>query len=228
GYILGAPDLRPERGPSADLGGGWAPAAAMGEFDRIVVEAAAFATHARDTISFISSAGTVARAANLGTTETYGGELVASARIAKTASITAAYTRLVSEQLSGDPATDGKELPRRPAHALYARGDVVRRIADRVASVWLDASVESETFLDPANLGRVPARTLVGAGARVEIVRGVAVAIAVANLADVRIAQLPLSPPPSPTFTETPTAVADVAGFPLPGRSFYLSVDWTH
>ena len=228
GYILGAPELRPERGPSADLGGVWAPARGYGAIDRIFVEAAAFATHASDTISFISTAGTVARAANLGTTETLGGELVVAARLAKTISFTSAYTRLMSRQLDGDPTLEGKQLPRRPAHALYARTDIVRRILDHTASAWLDANVQSETFLDPANLGRVPSRTLVGAGVHVDIAAGLGLGVAVANLTDVRISELPLSPPPNPAVTRTPTAVADVAGFPLPGRSFYISADWSY
>ena len=43
-----------------------------------------------------------------------------------------------------------------------------------------------------------------------------------------RIQYLPLDPPPRPDLTQTPTALADVAGFPLPGRTFYLSLDWSH
>jgi hypothetical protein len=54
------------------------------------------------------------------------------------------------------------------------------------------------------------------------------VSLAVANLGDLRVVQLPLVPPPSPTFTSSPTALTDVAGFPLPGRSFYVSMDWSH
>jgi hypothetical protein len=69
---------------------------------------------------------------------------------------------------------------------------------------------------------------LIGAGARVEITGGLAAALSVANLGDVRIAHIPLEPPPSPTLTEAPTALTDFAGFPLPGRSFYLSLDWTY
>ena len=55
-----------------------------------------------------------------------------------------------------------------------------------------------------------------------------ALALSVANITDERIAKLPLDPPPSPALTETPTPLTDVAGFPLPGRSFYLSLDWTY
>jgi len=143
-------------------------------------------------------------------------------------SLTASYTRLVTEQLSNDASVDGKAVPRRPGHVLYARSDLVRSLAGRATSLWIDGTWQAESALDAANLARVPGRVLLGTGARVEIAGGVALAVSVANLTDDRVAYLPLDPPPSPAFTETPTALTDVAGFPLPGRSFYLSVDWTH
>jgi iron complex outermembrane receptor protein len=228
GFLLGSPDLRAERGPSGDLGGVWAPAAALGDFDRILVEADGFAHRAHDTIALVTSAGFVARATNIGDTRAYGGELVASARYARTLSVTASYTRLVTEQLAGDPSVEGKPVPRAPGHALYARADATRRVLGHLASLWLDASWQSMSFLDPASLGRVPQRLLFGAGARLEIAGGLAAALSVANLADLRIVHLPLDPPPSPSLTEAPSALSDVAGFPLPGRSFYLSLDWTY
>jgi hypothetical protein len=98
----------------------------------------------------------------------------------------------------------------------------------RRGALWLDSTWQATSYLDPANDGRVPARWLVGAGARVEIAGGLAASVAVANLRDNRIAHVPLEPPPSPTLTESPTPLTDVAGFPLPGRSFYLSLDWTY
>jgi outer membrane receptor protein involved in Fe transport len=139
--------------------------------------------------------------------------------------VTASYTRLHTAQISPDVNLDGKPLPREPQDLLYARADVVRAA---LGSAWLDASWQSDSFLDNASLGRVPGRVLIGAGARIEIAARVAISIAVENLTDTRVVQLPLVPPPSPTFTQTPTALADVAGFPLPGRSFYLSLDWSH
>jgi iron complex outermembrane receptor protein len=228
GAILGSPDLLPERGPSGDFGVVWAPARALGDVDRVIVEADAFATRAHDTIAFITSAGFVSRALNIADSQTYGGELVMSGRVARTVSVTANYTRLVTEQIAADVSYDGKALPRQPGHVVYARADVARRAFDRRASVWLDGSWQSETYLDRANLQRVPARALAGTGARIELVAGIAIAIAIENLADVRIEQLPLMPPPRPDLTHTPTALADVGGFPLPGRSFYLSLDWSH
>lgn len=228
GYIIGSPELRPERGPSVDLGVVWAPAAALGPIDRILVQADVFGRRAHDTIAFVTYAGFVTRATNIGDTEAYGGELVASARLARTLSVTAAYTRLATAQRSADVSVDGKPTPRTPGHLAYARADAVRTLAGRALAVWLDGTWQAESYLDPASLGRVPARLLVGTGARVELVGGLALALSVANLADDRIAYLPLDPPPSPALTETPTPLTDVAGFPLPGRSFYLSLDWTY
>ena len=225
GTILGSPDLRPERGPSIDLGVVWAPSTALGPIDRIVVEAAAFGTRAHDTIALISSAGFVARAENIGATQSYGGELVAAARIARTLSITTSYTRIVAEQRAIDPNLDGKSIPRTPGHLLYARADLGRRIAGRLANVWIDAALQATSFLDQANFQRVPGRVLAGTGARVELVGGVAVAISVENVANVRVVEIPAD---RPTDTATRTPLADLAGFPLPGRCFYLTLDWTY
>lgn len=228
GYILGSPDLRPERGPSADLGAVWAPAARIGDLDRILVEADLFAQRAHDAIALITSAGFVARAANIGDTQAWGGELVASARYARTLSVTASYTRLETAQHAGDPNLEGNAVPRKPGHAVYARAEVERRVWARRAALWLDSSWQATSFLDRANDGRVPARWLAGAGARAQIAGGLAASLAVANLRDTRIAHVPLEPPPSPSLTESPTPLTDVAGFPLPGRSLYFSLDWTY
>ena len=224
GYILGAPELKAERGPAADFGGVWAPAGKRGPVDRILVEADAFATRARDTIALITTAGFVARAANIGRTETYGAELVGSARLWRTLSVTASYTRLATAQLTDDPNLAGKPIPREPAHAGYARADLVQPRW----SAYVDAGYQGASALDPAGLGSVPSRTLVGTGATVAIAAGFAIALSFDNVLDARISQLPLVPAPSPTLTSSPTPLSDVAGFPLPGRSFYLTLQWSH
>jgi len=233
GTIIGSPDLRPERGPSLDAGVVWAPATAMdlGDYkralDRVFVEAAGFGSRPRDTIALISGIGYVARAMNVSASESYGGELVVSGRIAKTVTITANYTRLVTEQHAMEVSFNNKELPRMPGHQAYARADVTRRALGRRADVWIDTSFQSDSFLDQANLHVVPARVLVGTGARVELTAGLALAFTVENVADTRIEMLPFDPP-RPGFTEAPTPLSDYAGFPLPGRSFYLALDWSH
>ena len=226
GFILGNPELEAEHGPSSDLGFVWAPARAQaeGKIDRILVQGDVFANRAHDTIALVTYAGYVTKAANIGDTQGYGAELIASARLEQTLSVTASYTRLVTEQVSSDVSVDGKPVPRRPGHVLYTRADVERELLHRSMSVWIDAAYQSESFLDPASLGRTPHRLLVGTGARVEVIPQLGISLAVANAGDRRIAYLPLDPGAKPS----PTPLTDVSGFPLPGRSFYVSVDWTH
>ena len=228
GTIIGSPDLLPERGPSAEAGAVWAPAQALGDIDRIMVEADGFATRSHDTIALVPTAIFAVRAMNIADALTYGAELVASARVARIVTLTANYTRLITEQLVPDPAFDNKALPREPGHAIYARADAVETLVGHRVNAWLDASWQSTAYLDLANLQAVPARLLLGCGARVEIVHAFGVSLAVANLANLRVQELPLVPPPSPSITEAPTALADLQGFPLPGRSFYVSFDWSH
>lgn len=223
GFVLGSPDLRPERGPSADLGGVWSPVSSLGPIDRILVEVDGFATRAHDTIAIVSTVGYTQRAMNIGDTQTYGAEAIASARI-KPVTLTASYTRLESEQVSGDPNLAGKPIPRDPTHVLYAKADV----ALPWFIAWGDVSYQSDANLDPAGLGVSPGRALVGVGAKVPITAGFALIATIDNLLDARISDLPLNPPPSPTFTTSPIALGDVAGFPLPGRSFYLTLQWSH
>src|SRR6185503_3675696 len=53
GFVLGSPDLAPERGPAIDAGVVWAPRGSLGVADRILVQAAVFATRAKDTIAYV-------------------------------------------------------------------------------------------------------------------------------------------------------------------------------
>ena len=225
GYILGSPDLEPERGPMLDAGVVWAPSRAIGALDRVLVEAVAFGGGARDTIALISTAGFVARAENVGATQTFGGELVATGRLWRRLSLSLAYTRLLTEQRTLDPSFAGKDVPRTPGHQLHARIDHAQRVLRRATNVWVDTAAQSTSYLDRANFARVPGRVLIGAGARVEVIPKLGLAFSVDNLANTRVVELP---PDRPIDEPLRIPLSDVAGFPLPGRSFYLALDWTH
>ncbi len=221
GLIVGSPDLAPERGPTMDFGLVYAPAEAHGPFDKLFVEAVAFGSRARDTIALISTAGFVARAENVGATQSYGGEFVGSVRIAKIGSIALSYTRLVTEQHTIDPSFANKAVPRTPGHQLYARADKHFLGMD----LWLDVAAQSTSFLDRANFARVPGRALYGLGLRSPLARSFALVATCENLLDTRVVELPAD---RPIDVPTPMALSDVAGFPLPGRSTYLTLEWTH
>lgn len=228
GTIVGSPELLPERGTSTDAGLVWAPSTAMGQIDRVLVEATVFGTRSRDTIAFVPSLGYVVRALNVANAQTYGGEITATARVAKRIAVTANYTRLVTQQLTDDVNFSNRALPRQPGHALYARLDAQHTIAKRRGQLWLDTAYQSTTYLDQANLVMIPGRMLVGAGTRVEIAAGVAASLTIENALDVRVQRVPLDPPPRPDLTSTSIALADIGGFPLPGRTLYLTLDWSY
>ncbi len=226
GALVGNPALEPETGESADAGLVFAPAAAAGPVDRVYLEAAAFASRSRDTIVWVPNAALIAGPQNLGTALLWGGELLASARAGRALTVTADYTYLDSRQRDTLPSYDGKELPQRPRHQLHGRADLAGRVASRLVVLFADAALVSGNHLDPANLSQVPPRALVGAGLKLEIAPRLLAAIEGKNLTDARVEDVPLDPAPRPDLTSAPRAVADFFGYPLPGRAFYLTLQW--
>lgn len=227
GFIVGRPDLRTERGWAADLGVVLAPARAHGPLDRVYVELAGFWSRPEDAIALVTTGGLVTRPVNLPGADVHGVELTASGRLAGALTGSLAYTWLDARQRARMASLDGKRLPGRPEHAAYLRLDGGHRLRGRLLAGFVDASYQAGSFLDEANLAVVPARWLLGAGVKVEVRRGLTVALEGKNLADSRIESVPLDPPPRPDLDRVPRAIADVAGYPLPGRAAYLRLDAT-
>ena len=223
GVQVGNPALRVENGVSSDVGAALAPAGAVGPIDRIFVESALFWRRPRDTIVYRAALG---GSFNQGDTDMRGLEVRATARLARTATLTVNYTYLRTRQDSPLPSYDGKPLPHAPAHQLYARLDVARTIRGNVAVLWTDLAFSTGNYLDLAGLSEVPARRLVGAGIKIEPLADLLVGIEGKNLLDSVVDSVALDPPPNPELTRVPRAVADFYGFPLPGRAFYLTLEW--
>ena len=228
GFLVGNPRLVAETGDSADLGLVLAPSRPLvSALDRVYLEATGFAARSRDTIVLVPTAALVTGAQNLGAAWLWGGELTASARAARAVTVTANYTLLGSRQDHTLPSYDGKELPERPRHQLYARVDLAGWApGHRLAVLWTDAALSSGNYLDPANLDPVPARALIGAGVKLELWPGLLVAVSGKNLTDQRVESVALDPAPRPDLTSAPRAVSDFFGYPLPGRAFYLTLQW--
>jgi len=227
GFVVGNPTLAPETGVNGDVGVVFAPGRAFGAVDRLYLQAALFGARPRDSIGFVPSAGRVAIAKNLSNADLYGTETAATLRLWRRATLSANYTLVSSRQDSPTPSYDGKRLPLRPRHQAYARLDVANRVAGRLVVVWGDVAHTSGNFLDSANTSEVPARRFIGAGLKVAPVRGLLIAFEAKNLTNERVEPIELVPPPRPDLAEVPRAVSDVLGYPLPGRSFYLSLNWS-
>ena len=227
GFVVGNPSLEAETGVSADLGLVFAPGIGFGAVDRIYLQSAGFVSRPRDAIAFVPTAGGAALAKNLGDAVIYGVEAAATLRLWHSATLSANYTAVDSEQDSPMPSFDGKRLPLRPRHQAYLRVDVARRVLGHLAVVWSDVAYTSGNVLDAANMNEVPARRFVGTGLKLAPRRGLVVAVEAKNLTNERVEAITLDPPPRPDLAQVPRAVSDVLGYPLPGRSYYLTLDWS-
>lgn len=227
GFVLGNSELRPETGLSADLGLVWAPWQAMGPVDRIYVEAVGFGSQPEDPIVFVNRNGLAAQAVNLAGARILGTELVASMRVMRRVTLTSHYSLLDARNRS-EGAASGKQLPGRPKHRFYARADAAFEPMGRLLVVWSDAIRLSGNFVDELNVYELPPRLLFGAGIKTAIVPDLLLGLEIKNAADLRSESVALDPPPSDEFRQTPRALSDVHGYPLPGRSFYLTLQWSH
>jgi len=116
----------------------------------------------------------------------------------------------------------GKRIPGRPLHDAH----VVLEERIGPARVSADLDVVSGNTLDPANRVETPARTLVGlsAGLAPRWAGGLSCQVSVRNVFDHRVESVPVRPPPPGGRAETPAAIADYLGYPLPGRSVFVTL----
>ena len=207
GTVLGNPTLRPETGFNADLG----TAAAWGDADAtgVSADAALFAARVHDLIDFQQGGG-VQRARNVGEARILGAEVALAARAGGHVRLVGQGTFTDARDVGAVSAGLGRRLPHRPRLRLYGRPEARRLplLLGWRAGLHADVDVTSGNYLDAANLVAVPARVLVGAGASVESPRSAwRIVVSAQNLGDARI--------------------HDLAGFPLPGRSLFLTLQWS-
>ena len=215
GAFIGDSALLPESAWTIDAGARGSHA--LGKL-AIALELDGFATWADDLITFVpQGAYGRAKATNIGVARLAGVEADARVRLGPL-ELRGAYTGLVTENDSACEPVVGPcvhpALPGRPANDLvadligYAGPASVRFGVDAITGMVADVS---------GGIG-VPARVLASAGARVDVVRGVRLAIDVRNLFDQRTGtyQGALGPVHEP--------IGDYYEYPLPGRSLLVSV----
>ncbi len=201
GSIIGNPKLDPERGFSWDIGLALVPPD-LAWLRAVRIEAIYFFSDVDDRILFIQNSQRTAVAENIAASRSQGVELTAAALLPAGFRASANATFQQTEDLSPAPSRHGNDLPGQP------RNDVATRLEWREKPVTLFTELEyiGSNFLDPANLEAVDDRVLVSAGFKVRVLDGITLAFDARNLADDR--------------------VTDVIGYPLPGRSFFGSVEW--
>ena len=227
GFVVGNPEVEPEVGLAADVGVVVAPSRAHGFLDRIYAEVVVFASRLDDPIVLATQNGLVAQARNLEAADVRGVETTGSVRLSRQVTLSGNYSLLDTRQRTRSSG-DGKRLPNRPRHQIYARADLARMWSQRLVNLWFDVQYASGNYLDEANVFELPRRLIAGTGVKAGLTEDLLVGVQIKNLGGTRIEYLALSPPPRPDLTNVPRPLADVHGYPLPGRAFYLSIEWSH
>lgn len=200
GSILGNPNLSPEKGWNVDVGAD-AQAPSWGPIDGLRAEAAFFWRDVDDLILFIQNSQRTSIPQNVGSAQIWGIELAAAFEAWERVGLTANYTYQDPTDRSGAPSRNGKQLPGIPKNEAYLRIDY--HAWDFVP--FYELTFTAGNFVDPANLVKIPSRLIHTLGGRYEL------------------PWLPLSL----TFEArniTDNQIEDVAGFPLPGLSFFGTV----
>ena len=200
GAIVGNAALEPERVENRDVGAAWQGRLAGYS---ATVEWAHFASDAEDLIVYVRNSPSSAKAQNISRARIRGDEV--SLQIGAPAGF--AFTGSVTWQSAIDvgdvPFWTGKRLPQRPGVQSYAR------LAWQGGPLLLAGDVQymGDNYLDRYNSYRISSRTLVGTMLGYTFASsGMRLTLEGKNLGDSR--------------------VADVAGYPLPGRSFYAALGW--
>lgn len=200
GSIVGNPDLTPETGWNVDFGAE-AQTASWGPLSGARAEAVFFWRDVDDLILLIQNSQRTSVPRNVGSARIWGVELQTAFEAWDRIGFTANYTYQDAEDRSDAPSRNGKQLPGIPQNEAYLRIDY--HPWDLVP--FYELAFTSDNFLDRANLIEVPSRTIHSLGLRYD---------------------LPWTPL-TLTFEArniTDNQIADVAGFPLPGRSFFGTV----
>ena len=194
GAVIGNIDLKNERGDNSDAG-----LVYHGSGFLTLAEIAYYRNSVDDLIRFVHNSQSVSRALNIGRAKLSGVETRLQTRPNSWTRLDLNYTYQRAENRAAFSYERGNDLPNAPRHALESRLSLERGRH----SIYYAFSRESRHFLDRANLRPVPRRLVHGLGGRIAITAHTALNWEIRNLTD--------------------NQVADLWGYPLPGRALFLS-----
>ncbi len=200
GAVIGNTNLVCEEGNNWDLGLVFRrPADGAG---LALAEVVYYRNRVEDLIRFIQNSQRVSRPHNMGRALLRGVETRAEARLLPRLVLGGNYAYQRTKNRTPFSFERGNDLPNAPRHRLNVR---VSLDSGR-AELYGEFSRESRHFLDRANLRTVPVRALYNLGGTVPLVADVSLSWELHNLTD--------------------NQVADLWGYPLPGRSYGLSIHY--
>jgi len=218
GVVIGNPALRPEVALNRDAGFRLALPAVGTTLADAGLEYAYFDDTITDLIALVQNSQTIVHPENVSSARIRGHEVSLRGRLWSRLGVVANYTHQDARD-TGNDGYRGNQLPGRPADEAYAQLDLAWSPAHPLplgaaaAHLWpgrlfYEADVIANDFLNRANTRQVASRVLHGVG-------------------------LEVTPPFLPRLRITGEVrnagddhTADVFGFPLPGRSFFVTVSY--
>ena len=198
GAVVGNTDLKSEEGDNWDVGLVWTGArdAATG---LQLLEATYYRNETENMIRFIQNAQRVSRPGNIGRSRVRGAELRSSLRLFHLIDLAGNYTYQRAENRTDVSYERGRDLPNAPRHTFNLRVGASRRWG----AIHYELNRENRLFLDKANLRAVPGRTIHSMGGSLQPGSWGEWSLEIRNL--------------------TGNQLADLWGYPLPGRSYFIS-----
>lgn len=202
GTVVGNADLEPETGINRDVGF-LATAGSSGWLDRAQLEFVYFHNNVSDLISFEQASRSQFRAFNIGNARIVGQEVTLTGGLLQHVNLEFNYTHQDTANLSAPPNPFGNQLPFRPADELFARTELF----NDWGKIYYEYTYISSDPTDPINFTPVPGRSISTVGLVATPRPWLALKFEAVNI--------------------TNADVRDLAGFPLPGLSFFGSIKVT-
>ena len=202
GTVTGNSGLKPEQGTNRDAGlilntGGWGPVRSL------FLETGYFDNEITNLILFFPNSQRTVKPKNIGAVRIRGSELTISARLLSSLSISGNYTYMEAEDRSNIPYYNGNQLASTPAH----EGSLKLSLDRRSWSASWNLHYIGPNFLDKANMQEVPGRRIHSLSFSLKDISGCFnITMEGRNL--------------------TGNQVRDIIGYPLPGRSFFITLDF--
>jgi iron complex outermembrane receptor protein len=199
GGIIGNPELLPEKGLNWDVGVAYEKkdfSHKKPALEKIYLEGALFSSVYDELILFEQTSQFTFKAQNVSSAVIYGVETSWAFDFLQHLGLSGNYTYQYTENTSDIPFYRGNRLQLRPAHELFNKIEV----KNNWANLFWEYSYLAQNYLDRANFFEVENRSVHNIGLKVFPNKSTTLTFEVKNLGDER--------------------VADVRGYPLPGRSF--------
>ncbi len=217
GALVGNPNLLPERAWKTELG------VRVSRFGYLALaaELSAYVVHARDAIGWLQNTQRTLVAVNFGRTRTLGGDIGAALSCGDLVGIRASGSLTRALQTTDDPTRAGRPVPFvAPARGwgrIWVRPGLGLELA-------LDVDHTAAVPVDPQGIVVQPRRTLFGTSiAWTEPTGWFTLSVDLDNLLDVRTGPVDRDPLGADD-TSIPAPITDFVGYPLPGRTGWLSL----